>query len=217
MELFQKILSYVWPFTKHYHSSINGALEVSWINGKKHLNSRNANYSYGKLQQVLEFGLDEIGLSNQQNILVLGMGGGSVISSLRQKFHYSGKITAVEIDPAIIEIATAEYNIKESNRLTIIEADAERFVANCTEAFDLIIVDLFVDDLVLNFCFEPAFWRNIDKILQVNGNVLFNAGMNSKQAAGLELIQIELDKLFHTHVYTHVLGENTLIIASSKN
>lgn len=44
----KKILSYIAPIrVRKYASPINGALEVSFINGKKRLDTPNTNYSYG--------------------------------------------------------------------------------------------------------------------------------------------------------------------------
>ena len=44
----KKILSYLWPQTTKFPSDHNGNLEVTLYNGKKMLDSKNANYSFGK-------------------------------------------------------------------------------------------------------------------------------------------------------------------------
>ena len=100
-----RLLSYILPITKRIESQYNGTLEITWFNGKKHLNSKNANYSYGSLQEILRIGLQKIDLLNCKKILVLGLGAGSVIETLRKDLNYNNHITALEIDPVIIEIA----------------------------------------------------------------------------------------------------------------
>ena len=84
----KKFLSYLWPDTKRFSSEINGILEVTYINGQKVLDTENANYSYGSLQKILEFGLTKVDLKLVENILLLGMGGGSIIKSLRENIEY---------------------------------------------------------------------------------------------------------------------------------
>jgi ubiquinone/menaquinone biosynthesis C-methylase UbiE len=101
----KKILSYIYPITKKIHSEISGALEITWYNGKKHLDSKNANYSYGSLQLILKIGLEKIDLTKTKKTLILGMGGGSVIKTLQDDFNYQNHITAIDIDPVILKIA----------------------------------------------------------------------------------------------------------------
>jgi hypothetical protein len=76
----KKLFSYLWPSTRRFSSEINGILEVTYINGKKVLDTKNANYSYGSLQKILEIGLTKVDLNKVDNLLLLGMGGGSMIT-----------------------------------------------------------------------------------------------------------------------------------------
>ena len=141
----KRLLSYIYPVTKTIDSKYSGKLEITWYNGKKHLNSANANYSYGSLQSILKFGLKKINLSKVNSVLILGLGGGSVIETLRQDFNYSGLIEAIEIDPVIIDIAKTEFGIEQNETLKIHCADAYEFVKDHSKTFDLIIVDLYID------------------------------------------------------------------------
>jgi len=109
-----RLLSYIYPITKKVKSKFNDTLEITWLNGKKHLNTKNANYSYGTLQEILKFGLEKIDLNKANSILLLGLGGGCVIETLLDEFNYKNKITAVDIDPSIIDIAENEFNINNN-------------------------------------------------------------------------------------------------------
>ena len=144
----KKLLSYLWPLTTKLDSDHNGVLELTWYNGKKLLDTKNANYSYGLLQKVLETGLKEIDLSKVNSVLLLGLGGGSVVKSLREKFNYTGSIHAIELDAKVIAIAESEFGISNSQNLSIEQGDALSFVKHCSSKYDLIIVDLFIDTLV---------------------------------------------------------------------
>lgn len=206
----KKILSYAWPVTKQISSKINGTLEITWFNGKKLLDSKNANYSYGPLQKVLTYGLSKINILPDTNILLLGLGGGSIIQPLRKQFNSNGKITAVEIDPVVIDIAQSEFNVSSSNNLEIVCANALSFVKKCENKYGLIIVDIFVDTEVPKDFYLFNFWNALVKILKPNGTILFNAGINLKNDSNIHVIKQYLNNNFNVTV--HKTEVNTLLI-----
>lgn len=198
LDQLKKFLSYLWPFTRRYTSEINGNLEVTYINGKKVLDSENANYSYGKLQKILEIGVKEIDLAGVENILLLGMGGGSIIQSLREKFHYQGRITAVDLDPKVIQIAKEEFSIIETDKLKIIQKDAFAFVKDTSEHFQLIIIDLFIDTEIPHIFYGNEFCDRISKLIDKNGFFIFNMGINVHKSAEVKKsLQAHFKELFH--------------------
>ena len=210
----KKILSYLWPITRRYSSKINGLLEVTYIDGKKVLDSKNANYSYGQLQKVLEFGVEKIDLNGVKNILLLGMGGGSIVRSLREKFKYTGLIIAVEIDPKVIEIAKEEFGIVESPNQSIVQEDAFIYVKNSNEAFQLIIIDLFIDSEVPTIFFEQEFCRNVADRIDLNGFLIFNLGMGLKENSGIiRKVMSYFGDEFDLNIHFQVHGLNELLIA----
>ena len=106
-----KLFSYFYPLIRKIPSEHSGALEISVWQGHKTLNSANANYSYGSLQRILTFALSQVDFSGVGNVLLLGLGGGSVIPTLRATHGFQGPITAVDIDAAVIRIAQDEFGI----------------------------------------------------------------------------------------------------------
>lgn len=208
----KKPLSYLWPLTKKYETKFNGELEVTWTNGRKVLDSNNANYSYGALQEVLDRGLAMLQADRAAPVLLLGLGGGSAISLLRKKFAYHGKITAVEFDPAIIEIAINEFAIEAHQPLELICADAIAYVSSTKERFGLVIIDLFLDLQVPEQFFSISFWKDIAGLLALNGRVLFNAGINSAHEEKINVLlqneTLEINFIKKEEVY----GSNTLLL-----
>lgn len=207
----KKSLSYLWPLTKSYNSHYNGKLEVTWINGRKVLDSEHANYSYGPLQEVLDRGLAEIRADRSAPILLLGLGGGSAIPLLRKKYKYYGKITAVELDASIIEIAKTEFSIEDHQPLEIICADAEDFVHTTSGKFGLIVIDLFLDLRVPEKFFSPSFWKNISELLEPGGKVLFNAGVNFAHEAQIGQLLKNVTFGMKFRKKEEVYGSNTLV------
>ncbi len=210
----KKILSYIWPTTRRFSSKVNGILEVTYINGKKVLDTENANYSYGSLQKILEIGLTKVDLKSVENLLLLGMGGGSIIKSLRGTFDYQKNIIAVEIDPEVITLAKDEFGISPSKKLQIIQEDAFEFVKHSKETFQLIIIDIFIDLIVPPIFQEKEFCRNVAFILQQNGFIIFNVGVNLKKKSDIaEKIIANFENNFLFQTLTKVNGTNTLLVA----
>jgi len=176
--MIKKILSYFIPIKIHIaKSTISKSIEVTWANGELVMDSENTNYSYGSLQRILKLGLKTIGFNKiveMDHILVLGVAGGSVIKTLVDEIKFNGKITGVEIDSDIIEIANKYFKLDEINQLQIIIDDAFEFVLKTKEKYDLIIIDVFQDTTMPNFLYERFFIDQICFLLQSKGVVLFN-------------------------------------------
>ena len=126
--MFKKILSYLYFFEESKTSLYNGRLRVILINGKKILNSDHANYSFGSLHRIMRFALKKIILKTDENILLLGLGGGSVIDIVRNDLHIPNKLVAVDIDPVIIEIARQDFALDSYENTEIICADAYQYI-----------------------------------------------------------------------------------------
>jgi spermidine synthase len=176
--MLKKIVSFLIPVNIYKRkSSLSNSLEVTWTNGELVLDSKNTNYSYGSLQRILRKGLKIIGfetIQKMESILVLGVAGGSVVKTLANEIHFKGKITGVEIDPEIIEIANTYFSLNKIPNLTIIIDDAFEFVLKTHENYDLIIIDIFQDTTMPNFLFEKFFIDRIGSLLKPSGYILFN-------------------------------------------
>ncbi len=176
--MIKRVLSFLLPIKIHQKKSVYSKnLEVTWNNGYLVLDSENTNYSFGSLQRVLKKGLKYIGyerIQNFQSILVLGVAGGSVIETLKKEVKFEGRITGVEIDAAVIELARKYFGLGNYKNVSIVNDDAFEFVLKTKEKYDLIIIDIFQDTTMPNFLFEDFFINRINFLLNVNGFILFN-------------------------------------------
>ncbi len=176
--MLRKILSYFIPVNiLKRDSAISQRLEVTLNNGKLVLDSKNTNYSYGSLQRILRKGLQYIGFERIRgfnNVLVLGVAGGSVIKTLADDIGFKGIITGVEIDPKVIALANTYFGLEKVENCNVIITDAFEYVLKCTEKYDLIIIDIFKDTVMPNFLFEDFFIQRVNNMLNVNGFILFN-------------------------------------------
>lgn len=216
--LLKKLLSYLYPITLFKtHSDISKTLEINISGGELVLDSKNANYSYGSLQRVLRIGLKKIGFSNilkMENILVLGVAGGSVIKTLTDEVSYKAKITGVEIDKDIITIANRFFKLDQIKNLQLVIDDAFEFVLKTKEQYDLIIIDIFEDTKMPNFLYQDFFKDRILFLLKEKGFVLFNTMILDKEseAKNIDYINYYKSKVKRVEVISNVENFNEIII-----
>jgi spermidine synthase len=216
--MFKKILSYFYPITIYNKlSDISQSIEVTLYNGKTLLNTKNTNYSYGSLQKVLKKGLLTIGkteISKMNDILVLGVAGGSVVQTLVTDFEFTKNIVGVELDPEIIQIANSYFNLDKIRNFKCIIADAEEFVVTHKDSYDLIIIDIFKDTEMPEFLFQNSFLTNVKQLLNKNSFILFNIMiLDNKKNTIIDdyLLHFESD-LFTKKALKNVEHYNDLII-----
>lgn len=152
------------------------------------------------------------------NLLVLGVAGGSVIKTLVDEIQYQGKITGIEIDPDVIQIANEYFNLNKIPNLNIIIDDAFEFVLKTKETYDLIIIDVFQDTIMPNFLFEKFFINRIGSLLNQHGYILFNTmTLNEKQNQRNKEYLLEFTSLPYT-IYTipRIENHNELIVIQKK-
>lgn len=221
--MLNRILSYLIPVVLYKKKSkLSKTLEVTWNNGELVIDSENTNYSYGDLQRVLKYGLEHIGfdtIAQKENILVLGVAGGSVIKTLIEEIHYKGKITGVEIDPEIINIANKYFNLQDIPNLTIIIDDAFEFVLKTKDRYDLIIIDIFQDTKMPSFLYQNFFTDRICNLLNHKGFILFNTMLLNKKQNLLNETYISSFKKenFNIRAIPRLEKHNELIVIERTN
>jgi len=216
--MLKRLFSYFMPIIIYQKkSSVSKNIEVAWNNGQLVIDSKNTNYSYGSLQRVLRKGLKNIGfekVKSMESILILGVAGGSVIKTIVDDIQYKGKITGIEIDPDIIQIANDHFQLNQIPNLNIIIDDAFEFVLKTKEKYDLIIIDIFQDTTMPNFLFEKFFMNRIGYLLNPHGFILFNTMiLDDKQNHRNEKYLVEFNnKPFKVKKMPRIEHHNELII-----
>jgi spermidine synthase len=79
--------------------------------------------------------------------LLLGMGGGSVGAILAARYPELAS-TYAEIDPAMVDVARAQFGFVASERLDVVVADGRRYVADHDERWDWIYCDTYIGQAV---------------------------------------------------------------------
>lgn len=177
------IVSYILPLQIEATSSqYNSYLEILLSKGKYVMNSEDANYSFGSLYNIFQNTFKDIKLEtlNISNCLVLGLGGGSVIQLLKEKYRLNIPITAVEIDPVVIQLGYKYFEFAKYKDVTVVNDDAYSFVRKNTLEYDLIIIDLYINDEVPSVFHTNEFVFALHNISHNNTVILFNKMLGTK-------------------------------------
>lgn len=194
------------------NSDYSGILEITSRNGKKVLNTKNVNYSYGPLHEILKVGLEKTYPNRTGKVLVLGLGGGSILELLRKDFSFTGKITAVDLDPIIIKIAKEEFNIQQYEPLQVFCQDAAEFAKNDTHSYETLVVDVFIDTQIPQVFLEVRFWENVASLLAPKAVIIFNAGIKEAHQTAIKLLMTQIAPLISFEKLDAVNGVNTLLL-----
>jgi len=97
-----------------------------------------------------------------QKILLLGLAGGCNARLINQYFPKS-QITAVEIDPYMVEIGKKYFRLGKVKNMEIVIADALTFVneLKAKDQFDLVMVDCFVGKAIPEKLESVAFFQKL--------------------------------------------------------
>lgn len=177
MNLITRLRSYITGvLVERQPSKISGELEV-WIqNGRYVLHSTKANYSFDTLHLVFQRTFRHISIrdKNPQQILVLGLGAGSIPHILYEELLLQPEITGVEADEAVIRLSEKYFNIRCYTRLNIVQAKAQQFVSVCQEKYDLVISDVFVHTEVPEEASDEEYLLNLVRLTAFGGTGLIN-------------------------------------------
>ncbi|MFK7907320.1 MAG: spermidine synthase [Chitinophagales bacterium] len=182
-------LSYVWEQKVQTTSSgFNPYLEVVLSKGRFQLNTEHATYSFEDLYDNYYRSFKKYNVQNRQlqKVLVLGLGLASVPLMLQGHFQQSrAHFFGVEIDEVVIKLCRQYIKPDLSKRLTTFCEDAYDFVARDDMQYDLIAVDVFLDDLTPMKFRSIAFLQNLKKLLAPNAFLFYNT-MTVSSTAYLE-------------------------------
>jgi spermidine synthase len=181
----RKWLSYLWPQTLEVtESEHNTYLEVSIVQGRLQLVAEDAIYSFGDYYLNFRKTFDQfefIQLPEQAEVLVLGLGLGSVPELLVDFWELDYRITAVEIDPVIVELAS-EYSLPYlSAPVEVINADALYFLQLDARCYDLICMDVFQDADIPSAFQTRDYLELLKESLNPGGALIYNRLASSPQ------------------------------------
>ena len=216
LEIFKRLTSYLWniPIEKS-KSSQNEYLELVWSKGKKILNSRNANYSYGTDSQVFEKSLAHISerTKNVQRVLILGFGCGGIVELLEKKLDFSGTIVGIEYDKHILDLYHEHFAQQYKSDITVKHQDALSYISNKNEKFGLVLVDLFTDMTTAPILYSTEFIHHLCSAVTANGSIIINTIATDSSAKTENFnLSMSLAKHFKVVEKIHIMDSNEVLI-----
>jgi spermidine synthase len=184
----------------------NPHLYVSLKQGRYQLSTANAVYSYADLYTNYRRAFRAIDLHSLpiREVLVLGLGLGSIPLMLEKIFRKNYRYTAVEIDEAVLELA-AKYGLGElRSGIELHCADAAAFARQCRDTFDLICMDIFLDDVVPPVFEQVDFLLDLRRLLNPKGLLLYNRLAATSQDR-------RASRLFFENTFLQVFPEGTYL------
>lgn len=141
-----------------------------------------------KMLEVYQTFLNQKPKTNNPQALVLGLGGGSLVTHLH--LHHSKlPITAVELREHVIYCASQYFHLPTEPQITVQHADALTFVATNRDPYQVIFIDLYNEQGMPSEFYGPQFQQNLLLNLpqKLPGLVIFNL-WNDDQPACNNLI-----------------------------
>lgn len=191
-------------------SAFSEVLEIRLVNNRLVLDSQKANYSFGTLHKVMEAGLKRVLKKKNilNSVLMLGYGGGSFAELLGREYRKEVSVTAVEIDPAVIALAERWFPNPQVNLQC---EDAAGFAETCTQKYDLIVSDVFIDLEMPGFATGQTYLEHLKSMLDPGGALIINTIYKNKEAA--EVLHRKIARLFAEAEHLLLFGENHLFVA----
>ena len=174
-------------------------LDISLVKGRYQLSTEKAIYSFEDLYENFYSAFRQIKFEEHyKKILLLGLGLGSIIHILEKKFQKSFEYDAVEMDEGVIYLANKYTLHKFSSPISIFNTDAELYIRQSSSTYDLVAVDLFIDDIIPAKVQTKDFLEQIEKLINPGGILLYNILRKEKNE---ELIEVDKFESYFREVF----------------
>lgn len=159
-------VSYIIPqIVARFSTKYNEDIRVVEESGKLKLLVNGSRQSGTYVEWLWKKALDAFRLGTYRSILVLGVGGGTVIHLLAERFSQA-HITGVDIDPQMIEIGKKYFGLSRIPNLRLVVADAKTYKP---KMYDLVIIDLFVGRHIPEFVRDENYLKRFgESIIIIN-------------------------------------------------
>ncbi|GGP67111.1 spermidine synthase [Shewanella algicola] len=143
-----------------------------------------------------------------KSVIILGLGGGALVHSLRH-VDAAIKITAVELRERVIEVAKRFFQLPLSKKLTLLNQDANVFLADGEhKKVDVIFADIYSNKGVDKQQLTDLFIKQSKQLLKADGFLVLNCWKEHSRDTHLR------DTLYShfTHVYACLTGGGNWVV-----
>lgn len=163
-------------------SYINPHLFVNLSRGRYQLVTSHAVYSFADLYGNFARAFRKLHWDKLKGdeVLLLGFGLGSIPFMLETKFRKSFRYTAVEADEQVIYLAQKYVLDELKSPIEMHHTDAIKFLQRTNKQWDMICVDLFIDDEIPADAQTKEFLVRLSESIVDGGIVLYNSLARTK-------------------------------------
>lgn len=133
------------------------------------------------------------------SILEIGFGGGRVAWYLH-RYLPDARVTSVELDPAVLELARKYFGVKDEPNFELVARDGRLFLAQSKDKYDVILIDAYRGPFVPFHLMTTEFYQIVKDHLAEGGVVVQNVDPDTMlfdsavRTIGAVFPQIELYK-----------------------
>ncbi len=200
-----------WSYITDVHiesmsSPYNESIHVLLSKGRYQLCTPNAIYSYADKYTNFRGVFERLNMGSPplETVLILGFGLGSIPYMLEKVFKKEMIYTGVEIDETVIYLASKYVLGELVSDIELIHSDARTFMVQNTTKYDIICVDVFVDDQIPRVFCEKEFLDLAQASLSTHGILLFNH-------LGLTTRDISKARKYFDEVFVKVFKDGTML------
>lgn len=154
---------------------------------------------------------------DSENVLFLGLGGATGPKQFLRDYPRVS-ITAVEIDPGVVEVAREHFAMPEDPRLRIAVADGRTWLKSSREEVDVVLIDAFTvnrygSSLPWHLT-TREFFEELEARTSPEAIVLFNSPGGPESPISRALAKTMSRSFPYMLIFRTVSGNNTVIVAS---
>ena len=120
-------------------------------------------------------------LARPERVLILGLGGGSLVHLLRRRFGPLS-ITGVDDSPQILAIGRTKFGL-EPSIVDMHEEDALEYLRRSRQRFDFVFVDLFCGEELPSIVASASFQNCLRAAIRPGGRLVWNLHRDRRSAS----------------------------------
>lgn len=156
----------------------------------------------GFFQRFLRSELPKFGLSENSKVLVLGLGGGGVLSMFPREIE----VDVVELDEEVVSSAKEHFFFEEHDNLTVVVDDARHYLATAQQGqYDLILENIALGNSIPSYILSSESFSDMKRLLTEDGILLAHIGS----------FEIDGDNIFNRAVYSTAASQFEYALALS--